>query len=111
MPKSKPLQPADLKTLIGKVDTLLNLGIVTKDFVVNSEEAALITGLSPETIRRYGRFHHLPVIQYAGRNMYPLKALCEFVDRHYHSVTIVNTSEMNGYKGVKMGRPKNGKGV
>jgi hypothetical protein len=38
--------------------------------------------------------------------MYPLKALCEMVDCHYREVTVVSTSEMNGYKGVKMGRPK-----
>jgi hypothetical protein len=111
MPKPKPLQPADLKTLIGKVDTLIVLGVVSKDFNVNSAEAALITGLSEETIRRYGRYRHIPIIQYAGRNLYPLKALCEFVDRQYRAVTLVSTSEMNGYKGVRMGRPKKSTGV
>jgi hypothetical protein len=111
MPRPKPLQPADLKTLTAKIDTLLKIGVVTKDFNINSEEASLVTGLSVETIRRYARSKHIPCIQYAGRNLYPLKALCEFVDRHYREATVVSTSEMNGYKGVKMGRPKKSKGV
>jgi hypothetical protein len=100
-----------LKDLISRTDTLLKMGVVSKDCVINSLEAACITGLSEETIRRYGRGKHIPVIQYPGRNMYPLKEICEFVDRHYREVTVVSTSEMNGYKGVKMGRPRKSKGV
>jgi hypothetical protein len=111
MPRPKPAQPEVLNDLITRTDTLLKMGVITKDFVINSLEAAYVTGLSEETIRRYARGKHIPCIQYAGRNMYPLKALCEFVARHYREVTVVSTSEMNGYKGVKMGRPKKSKGV
>jgi hypothetical protein len=111
MPRPKPAQPEVLKELTARIDALLNLGVITKDFVINSLEASYVTGLSEETIRRYARGRHIPCIQYAGRNMYPLKALCEFVTKHYREVTAVSTSEMNGYKGVKMGRPKKSKGV
>jgi hypothetical protein len=111
MPRPKPAQPEVLKDLTSRGDTLLNLGVITKDFVVNSLEAAYITGLSEETIRRYARFHHIPCIQYPGRNMYPLKELCDFVNKHYRAVTVVNTTDMNGYKGVKTGRPRKSKGA
>jgi hypothetical protein len=106
MPRPKPAQPEVLKDLISRIDTLLNLGVISKDFVVNSREAAFITGFSEITIRRYAQCGHIPCIKYPGRNMYPLKALCEMVDSHYREVTVVSTSEMKGYQGVKMGRPK-----
>jgi hypothetical protein len=111
MSKPKPAQPEVLQDLTSRIDTLLKLGVITKDFVINSLEAAYVTGLSEETIRRYARCRHIPCIHYVGRNMYPLKALCEFVAQHYREVTVVSTSEMNNYRGVKTGRPKKSKGV
>jgi hypothetical protein len=106
MSRPKPAQPEVLRDLISRVDTLLKLGVVTKDFVINSLEASVITGLSEETIRRYARYRYIPCIQYPGRNMYPLKGICKLVEDRYREVTVVSTSEMKGYKGVKMGRPK-----
>jgi hypothetical protein len=94
MPRPKPAQPELLKGLIARIDTLLNLGVITKDFAINSLEAAYVTGLSVETVRRYARSRHIPCIQYAGRNLYPLKALCEFVDRHYREATVISTSDL-----------------
>jgi hypothetical protein len=111
MSKPKPAQPEIIKALMGRVDMLLKLGVITKDFVINSEEAAALTGLSVETLRRYARFEHISCIAYPGRNLYPLKELCEFVEKHYRKATIANTSQMNGYTGVKMGRPKKGKTI
>jgi hypothetical protein len=106
MPRPKPAQPEVLKDLISRIDTLLKMGAITKDFVINSLEASIITGLSEETIRRYARYRHIPCIQYPGRNMYPLKEICKMVEDRYRKVTVVSTSEMKGYKSVKMGRPK-----
>jgi hypothetical protein len=60
MPRPKPAQPEVLKDLISRIDTLLSLGIVSKDFVINSRGAAFITGLSEITIRRYAQCGHIP---------------------------------------------------
>jgi hypothetical protein len=111
MAKPKPAQPEVIKALMDRTDVLLKLGSITKDFVINSEEAAVLTGLSVETLRRYARYRHISCIAYPGRNLYPLKELCKYVEEHYRKATIANTSEMNVHTGAKMGRPKKGKGV
>jgi len=108
-PRQKPAQPDVIRDLKIRVDMLLKNGMITKDFVINSIEAAAVTGLSEETLRRYARFNHISRFAYPGKNMYPLKELCLWVEQHYQPAT-VSTSEMNGYKGVKMGRPRKRKG-
>jgi hypothetical protein len=108
MSKPRPAHPDILKSLIARVDLLLKNGMVTKDFIISSEEASAVTGRSVETLRRYARYHHIPCIAYPGKNMYPLKEICEWVLKHYREAT-VTTSEMNGYRSVKRGRPRKAK--
>jgi hypothetical protein len=108
-PLKKPAQPDIIRELKARIDLLLKNGMITKDFVVNTEEASVITGLSVETLRRYARFHHISCFVYPGKNLYPLKELCQWVEKHYQPAT-VSTSEMNNYQGVKMGRPHKRKG-
>jgi predicted DNA-binding transcriptional regulator AlpA len=97
MTRAKPAQPEVIRGIVSRIDKLLKLGVVTKDFVVNSEEASAITGLSEETVRRYARCHHFPHFAYPGRNMYPLKEICKWVESKYQPV-LKNASEINGYK-------------
>jgi hypothetical protein len=73
MAKPKPAQPEVIRGIVDRINRLLAIGVITKDFVVNSEEASAITGLSVETLRRYARFSHIACIGYAGRNLYPSK--------------------------------------
>jgi hypothetical protein len=104
-PRQKPAQPDVIRELKARVDLLLKNGLVTKDFVINTEEASAITGLSAETLRRYAQCNHISHFKYPGKNMYPLKELCVWVEQHYQKAT-VTTSEMNNYKGAKIGRPR-----
>ncbi|MDR0474214.1 MAG: hypothetical protein LBH43_11150 [Treponema sp.] len=108
-PLKKPAQPDIIRELKARIDLLLKNGMITKDFLVNSEEASAITGLSVETLRRYARFNHIDHYSYPGKNLYPCLSLCLWVEKHYQAAT-VSTSEMNNYQGVKMGRRKK-KGV
>ena len=101
----KPADPEIIKDLKNRVDTLLKNGMITRDFLINSEEASALTGRSVETLRRYARFNHIPCYAYPGSNMYPLKELCLWVESFYKPAT-TSTSEMNDYKGVKKGRPR-----
>ena len=108
-PRQKPASPDIIRDLKNRIDLLLKNGLVTKDFVVNTEEASAVTGLTGGTLCRYARCHHIPHFSYPGKNMYPLRDLCLWVEKHYQPAT-VSTSEMNGYKSVKMGRPPKKKG-
>ena len=98
MSRPKPLPPDILRTLIQKADLLLKNGLVSKDFVINTEEAAVISGLSPETVRQYGKTGHFPVIAYPGKNLYPLRWLCQWVLDHYRDAILPDTTQINGYK-------------
>jgi hypothetical protein len=109
MSRPKPVPPDVIKDLKNRVDLLFKNGMVTKDFVISSEEASAISGRSVETLRRYARYHHIPCIAYPGKNMYPLKGICEWVLKHYREATIT-TSDINGYRSVKRGRPPKRKG-
>jgi hypothetical protein len=110
MTRAKPTAPEVIQGIINRIDLLLKNGVVTKDFVINTEEAAVITGLSPETIRQYGKMEHFPAFKYPGKNLYPCKEICEWVLRHYHGVKLETTAQINGYKpgAVKRGRPCKG---
>jgi len=37
------------------------------------EAAAIITGLSFETVRQYGKTGYFPTFKYPGKNLYPCK--------------------------------------
>jgi hypothetical protein len=110
MSRPKPAQPDVIKGIIDRIDLLLKNGIVQKDFVITTEEAAAITGLSPETIRQYGKMEHFPAFKYPGKNLYPGKEIAEWVLKHYHGVKLETTAQINGYKpgAVKRGRPRKG---
>jgi hypothetical protein len=109
LPRQKPASPDVINDLKNRVDQLLKKGIITKDFIVSTEEASVITGLSAETLRHYAQQNHIAHFKFPGKNFYPLKALCDWVEQHYQEAT-VSTSEMNRYKSVKTGRPKKKKG-
>jgi hypothetical protein len=83
---------------------LLKLGPITKDLLVNTEEAAAITGLSKETLCRYGTLGIVPTVKYPHRNLYPALELCGWVEKHYHGITMSNTSLLNHKK--RRGRPR-----
>jgi hypothetical protein len=104
-PRQKPAQPDVIRELKSRVDLLLKNGLVTKDFIVSTEEASAVTGLSEKTLSRYAQHNHISHYKYPGKNMYPLKELCLWVENHYQKAT-VSTSEMNNYQGAKIGRPR-----
>lgn len=110
MNRPKPAAPELIQGIIDRIDLLLRNGIITKDFVINTEEAAAITGLSPETIRQYGKMEHFPTFKYPGKNLYPAKEIANWVLDHYHGVKLKTTAQINGYKpgAVKRGRPRKG---
>jgi hypothetical protein len=109
-PRKKQADPDVIRGLEARLDLLLKNGMVTKDHVINTEEASAITGLSPNTLCKYAQCNHIGHYKYPGKNMYPLKELCLWVEQHYVKAT-VTTSEMNGYHSVKMGRPRKRKGA
>ena len=108
MSRSKPLSSDILKNLIAKIDILLKNGMISKDFVINTEEAALVSGLSPETVRQYGKTGHFPTIKYPGKNLYPLSWICQWVNSHYQDVVLEDTTKINGYRprGSKRKKPR-----
>jgi hypothetical protein len=108
MSRPKPLPTDVLNNLIARTNVLLKNGIITKDFIINTEEAAIITGLSPETVRQYAKTGYLPAFKYPGKNLYPLAEICQWVLCHYSAKTLDDTREINGYKpgAVKRGRPR-----
>ena len=104
MNRPRPASPDVINDLKARMNILIKLGPVTKDFIISSEEASALTGLSVETVRRYGRYSHFSTFRYPGRNFYSLKDICEWVEARYAKATVQNTADMN--TGAKMGRPK-----
>jgi len=101
---SRPRPPSldCIKDIKDRVELLQKIGI-KKDVLVNTEEASAITGLSKETMRRYGTLGYISTVRYPNRNLYLLSELCEYVERHYHKATGITTSQMNNYR--RRGRP------
>ena len=110
MSRPKPVATDVINVLIKRIDALLKIGIVTKDFVINTDEVAMITGLSPETVRQYAKTGYIPAFKYPGKNLYPCKEICQWVLSHYHAKLLDDTTEINGYKpgAVRRGRPRKG---
>ena len=110
MSRPKPLPTDVINNLIARTNVLLKNGIVKKDFVINTEEAAIITGLAPGTVRQYGKTGYFPAYKYPGKNLYPLVELCQWVLSRYSAKTLDDTKEINGYNpgAVKRGRPRKG---
>ena len=109
MNRNKPL-PADvIRGISAKIEVLLKNGIIAKDFVINTTEASIITGLSPETIRQYGKTGYISTIHYPGKNLYPCKEICAFVLSRYQERTLPDTTQINGSRlktsAAKRGRP------
>ena len=94
---SRPRPPSQdcIKDIIGRLDLLKKVGV--KDLPVNTEEASAITGLSQETLRRYGTLDKISTFKYPHRNLYPLRELCEWALKHYHRA--------NSRPKVRPGRP------
>jgi hypothetical protein len=107
MSRPKPVTADVIQGIIRRIDTLLKNGVITKDFIINTEEAAVITGLSLETVRQYGKTGYFPAFKYPGKNLYPCKEICQWVLNHYSGKTLNDTTQINGYKpgAVKRGRP------
>jgi hypothetical protein len=82
---------------------LLKVGSITKDLIINTEEAAAISGLSKETLCRYGTPGIVPTIKYPHRNLYPAMELCAWVEKHYHGITMSTTTLINQ---KRRGRPR-----
>jgi len=113
MSRPKPVAADVIRLIIDRIDTLLKNGVISKDFIINTEEAAIITGLSPGTVRQYGRTGFFPSFQYPGKNLYPCKELCQWVLSKYKAKTLENTTTINGSRSpyVRRGRPRKiGKG-
>jgi len=113
MSRPKPTAADVIRGIIMRIDTLLKIGVITKDFIINTDEAAIITGLSPETVRQYGKTGHFPSFKYPGKNLYPCKEICQWVLSHYSAKKLDDTTTINGYKPVienkvKRGRPRKG---
>jgi predicted DNA-binding transcriptional regulator AlpA len=110
MSRPKPVATDVIQGIINRIDTLLKNGVITKDFIINTEEVAIITGLSRETVRQYGKTGYFPAFKYPGKNLYPCNEICQWVLNHYSEKTLVNTTKINGYKpvGAKRGRPRKG---
>jgi len=111
--RPKPVTADVINGIINRIDTLLKNGVVTKDFVINTDEAAIITGLSPETVRQYGKTGYFPSFKYPGKNLYPCKEVCQWVLSRYSGKTLEDTTTINGSKkpSVKRGRPRKGVNV
>jgi hypothetical protein len=116
MNRPKPIAADVIQGIIRRVDALLKNGVITKDFIINTEEAAIITGLSPETVRQYGKTGYFPTFKYPGKNLYPCKEICLWVLGHYSEKKLDDTTTINGYKPsmenkVKRGRPRKNRRV
>ena len=99
-----------MDSLIDRINLLLKNGVVTKDFLASTAEAAAITGLSVPTICIYAQSNQISHFSYPGKNLYPLKELCQWVDQHYQKATILSTYELNGgYKSTKKSVQKKGR--
>ena len=110
MSRPKPVTTDVINDIIKRIDTLLKIGVGVKDLLITSEEAAVITGLAPGTVRQYGKTGYFPAFKYPGKHLYPCKELCQWVLSRYSAKTLDDTKEINGYKpdAVKRGRPRKG---
>jgi hypothetical protein len=84
-----------IKDIKDRIELLLKVGPITKDLLVNAEEASAITGWSEGTVRRYGVLEHISTVKYGHRNYYCAHELCEKVLQNYHQAKIHNTSDLN----------------
>lgn len=103
----RPPSPDCIKDIKERIELLLKVGPITKDLLVNAEEAAAITGWAPETVRRYGTLKHISTVRYGHRNYYLAHELCDKVLENYHAAIIHNTSNLNNYR--RRGRPRKAK--
>jgi hypothetical protein len=103
MSRPRPPSPDCIQDIKNRIELLLKVGPITKDLIINTEEAAAITGLSRGTLCRYGTLGILPTIKYPHRNLYPALELCRWVESHYHGITMPNTSLLNC---KRRGRPR-----
>jgi hypothetical protein len=112
MSRPKPPSLDCIQDIKKRIDTLLEMGTIKKDLPVSTAEAQAITGLSMETLRRYASLGHISAFKFPGRNLYPCRELCEWVENHYRPVVVPKTSDLNGYVpgggGAKRGRPRKG---
>ena len=105
MSRPRPPSPDCIKDIKDRIELLLKCGPITKDLMINSEEASAITGLSQETIRKYGTLGYFSTIKYPHRNLYPASELCEYVLKRYHKAKdFTSTTELSN--SVRRGRPR-----
>jgi hypothetical protein len=113
MSRPKPPSLDCIQDIKNRLDKLLKMGTIKKDFPISTAEAQAITGLSMETLRRYASMGYVSVFKFPGRNLYPLHELCTWVEKHYQKAVITKTSDLNGYVpgsgGAKRGRPRKAK--
>jgi hypothetical protein len=101
----RPPSPDCIKDINDRIDLLLKVGPITKDLLVNAEEASAITGWSTETVRRYGVLGHISTVKYGRRNHYLAHELCDRVLASYHKATVHNTTLLNNNP-RRRGRPR-----
>jgi hypothetical protein len=103
MSRPKPASPDCIQDIKNRIELLLKVGPITRDLLINTAEAAMITGLSKETLCRYGTLGIVPTVRYPHRNLYPAMELCGWVESHYHGITMSTTTLLNH---KRQGRPR-----
>jgi hypothetical protein len=56
MSRPKPASPDCIQDIKNRIELLLKVGPITRDLLINTAEAAMITGLSKETYAVMGRW-------------------------------------------------------
>lgn len=103
MSRPKPASPDCIQDIKNRIDLLLKIGPLHKDVILSTEEASALTGLSRQTLSRYGTLGIVPTIKYPQRNFYPALELLQWRQSHYHGITMSTTTLINQ---KRRGRPR-----
>jgi len=103
MSLSRPPSLDCIKDIKDRIELLLKVGPITKDLLVNADEASAITGWARKTVKKYGNNGRISTVKYGHKNYYLASELCDEVLKNYHKATATKTPDLNPRR---RGRPR-----
>jgi len=79
-------------------------GIGLPDVPISAKEAAAITGLAVNTVKKYGSYRALPIVKIGRKVQYSLKGCIQLVKAGSRKAAIDCTSDITGYHRKKKKR-------